>query len=70
MQFIVDESTGRAVIEHLRSAGHRELLLRLRDESAANRVRVVMSVLEKYADRLTGNFVVATERGVRIRSGK
>ena len=117
MQFIVDESTGRAVIEHLRSAGHRVLaineampqaldreilaraasedhilitndkdfgelvfrsgqahhgvlLLRLRDESAANRVRVVMSVLEKYADRLTGNFVVATERGVRIRSGK
>jgi predicted nuclease of predicted toxin-antitoxin system len=49
---------------------HGVLLLRLRDESAANRVRVVRSVLEKYADRLTGNFVVATERGVRIRSRK
>lgn len=117
MQFIVDESTGRAVIEYLRSAAHtvlaisevmpqavdREilalaasedrilitndkdfgelvfrsgqahhgvLLLRLRDESAANRVRVVKSVLENYADRLAGNFVVATERGVRIRSSK
>jgi len=117
MQFIVDESTGMAVIEYLRAAGHRVLaisetmpqavdkeilaraasenrilitndkdfgelvfrsgqvhhgvlLLRLRDESAANRVNVVKSVLENYADRLAGNFVVATEKGVRIRSNK
>ena len=117
MQFIVDESTGRAVIEYLRWAGHSVLaisesmpqaldkeilvraaiedrilitndkdfgelvfrsgqahhgvlLLRLRDESSANRVRVVASVLKNYADRLAGNFVVATEKGIRIRAGK
>jgi len=35
---------------------HGVLLLRLRDESAANRVRVVKSVLERYADRLPGHF--------------
>ena len=46
---------------------HGVLLLRLRDESAANRVRVVKSVLERYADRLLGHFVVAGESGVRVR---
>ena len=43
------------------------LLLRLRDESAASRVRVVKSVLDGYGDRLAGHFVVATERSVRVR---
>jgi predicted nuclease of predicted toxin-antitoxin system len=115
MRFIVDESTGVAVVEHLRGAGHDVLavgesmpqasdkqilaravserrilitndkdfgelvfrtgqihsgvlLFRLRDESSDNRVRMVRSVLEKYADRLVEHFVVATERAVRIRS--
>ena len=114
MRFIVDESTGAAVVEFLRSLGHDVLavaesipqakdpvildraaaegrilitndkgfgelvfrsgqahhsviLLRLRDESASNRVRMVRIVLEGYSDRLAGHFVVATERGVRIR---
>jgi predicted nuclease of predicted toxin-antitoxin system len=114
MQFIVDESTGAAVVEYLRSIGHDVLavaetmpqaddseilvravgegrvlvtndkdfgelvfrsdqahsgvlLLRLRDESATNRVHVVMTVLEQYADRLSGAFTVATEGYVRIR---
>ncbi len=43
------------------------LLLRLRDESGPNRVRVVASVFERWEDRLLGVFTVATERGVRIR---
>ena len=115
MRFIVDESTGAAVVEHLRSLGHdvfavseimRQaadpdildlalnegrilitndkdfgelvyrsgqphhgvLLLRLHNESSANRVRVVKSVLENYTDRLAGHFVVATETNVHIRS--
>lgn len=46
------------------------LLLRLQDERAANRVQVLKSVLETYADRLGENFAVATERGVRIRTRK
>jgi len=114
MEFIVDESTGTAVVEYLRSAGHDVLavyetmpqaddsdilaravseerivvtndkdfgelvfrsgqahhgvlLLRLHDESAANRVRVVKAVLEQYADRLAGSFTVATDGSIRIR---
>ena len=46
------------------------LLLRLHDESPANRVRVVKAVLEHYADRLADHFVVATDGGVRIRPAR
>ena len=49
---------------------HGVVLLRLQDESAANRVRVVEAVLAQYADRLVGHFTVATEGGVRIRSSR
>jgi predicted nuclease of predicted toxin-antitoxin system len=43
------------------------VLLRLRDESAANRVAVRKSVLEHHAADLDGNFVVATDTQVRVR---
>ena len=114
MRFIVDESTGVAVAEFLRSRGHDVLvvaeampqaddpdilaraasegrilvtndkhfgemvfhsgqahhgvlLLRLRDESASNRVRVVRAVIERYSGRLASSFTVATDWNVRIR---
>lgn len=116
MQFIVDESTGTAVVEYLRSVGHDVLavaeampqaddldilaravserrilitndkdfgelvfrngrphhgmvLLRLRDESSTNRVRVTKAVVEQFTDRLAHGFTVATERSVRFRPG-
>jgi len=43
------------------------VLLRLQDESATNRVRVVEDLLDRFADRLAGHFAVATETGVRFR---
>jgi len=43
------------------------VLLRLQDESSANRVHTIRAVLERYADRLAGCFNVVTDRGVRIR---
>ena len=46
---------------------HGVLFLRLQDDSAANRVRVVKAVLDQYADLLKMNFLVATEKQVRIR---
>ncbi|MFH1952604.1 MAG: DUF5615 family PIN-like protein [Pseudomonadota bacterium] len=46
---------------------HGVLLLRLQDDSAANRVRVVKAVLDQYGDLLKMNFLVASERQVRIR---
>ncbi len=45
------------------------LLLRLDDERAENRVRIVKTVIENYIDRLPGNFVVATEKRLRVRPG-
>ena len=115
MRFIVDESTGMAVVGYLRESGHDVLavgeampqandaqildtagkeerilitndkdfgelvyrtgqshfgvlLLRLQDEGSANRVRMIKSVIDTYADQLVGHFVVATEKAVRIRS--
>jgi len=49
-------------------AQHGIVLLRLRDESPACRVRVIRNVMEHHADRLAGHFTVATESGVRIRA--
>lgn len=46
---------------------HGVLLLRLQDNSATNRVRVVRAVFDRYSDVLKSNFLVATERRVRVR---
>ena len=43
------------------------LLLRLHDETPANRIRVVKAVIEQFGNRLPNHFVVATENGIRIR---
>lgn len=42
------------------------ILLRLNNERAANKIRVVERLLKQYADQLVGNFVVATETAVRV----
>jgi predicted nuclease of predicted toxin-antitoxin system len=42
--------------------------LRLEDESAANKVRVISALLDQHAVRLPGSFTVATEQNIRIRS--
>ena len=114
MRFLVDESTGQAVVEQLRALGHdveavgelmpqalddrvldhsyqerrilvtndrdfgekvyREgrphagiLLLRLRDDRAVTKIRVIVALLAAHSEQLAGRFVVATERSVRIR---
>jgi predicted nuclease of predicted toxin-antitoxin system len=43
------------------------ILLRLRDESRANRVAVVRSVLEQCAGQILDHFIVATETHIRVR---
>jgi len=42
------------------------ILLRLENERAKNKIKVLRHILEQYADQLVGNFVVATETAVRI----
>lgn len=49
---------------------HGVVLLRLRDESAGNRVRVMKAIMEEYGNRLPGHFTVATEGRVRIRPAR
>ncbi len=113
MWFLVDESTGPAAAQWLRSQGHaifsvyedargmqdemviqkafneswilitndkdfgekvyREqrphkgvVLLRLEDERAASKIDTLQRLLERYADRLVGSFVVVTETRVRF----
>jgi predicted nuclease of predicted toxin-antitoxin system len=43
------------------------VLLRLRDESSANRVRVMQAVLDQCGNTLPNQFVVASETQIRIR---
>jgi predicted nuclease of predicted toxin-antitoxin system len=45
------------------------LLLRLNDESASNRIRMVSVAVESHECRLKGAFTVVTEKNIRIRSG-
>lgn len=45
---------------------HGVLLLRLQDDSATNRVRVVRAVFDRYSDVLKRNFLVGIERRVRV----
>ena len=115
MKFLVDESTGKAVVDFLKTKGHDVIfvsesmpqaddqailkramadkrilitndkdfgelvfrirqthsgvvLLRLRDDHPSNRVGIVKILLEKYTERLMGNFSVATEKEIRIRT--
>ena len=42
------------------------ILLRLEDERAASKIRVLARLLEKYIDRLPNAFVVVTEKQVRF----
>ena len=42
------------------------ILLRLEDEKAKNKIKVVKKLLETYADKVAGNFLVVTEKIVKI----
>ena len=43
------------------------VLLRLRDERAENKVRMMQVVLAQVGERLRNHYVVATEAGIRVR---
>ena len=44
------------------------LLLRLDDESAGNRVRMIAEIFTRHQHQLAGAFTVATEQTIRIRA--
>ena len=42
------------------------VLLRLADERASVKIEIIRQLLARYADKLSGHFVVVTEKGVRF----
>jgi predicted nuclease of predicted toxin-antitoxin system len=42
------------------------ILLRLKDESVENKVKVVSSVIESYSQMVLGNIVVVSEKKIRV----
>jgi predicted nuclease of predicted toxin-antitoxin system len=42
------------------------VLLRLEDERSKNKIAVLHRVLESYSDKLSDNFIIVTEKTVRI----
>ncbi|MBU2611845.1 MAG: DUF5615 family PIN-like protein [Chloroflexi bacterium] len=42
------------------------VLLRLADERASSKIKVIQHLLRNYSEKLPDNFIVATERRVRI----
>jgi predicted nuclease of predicted toxin-antitoxin system len=61
-----DKDLGRLIFQE-RSANRGVILLRLQDERAVNRVRVISDLLAGYEERLPDHFAVVSESGVRIR---
>ena len=43
------------------------ILLRLRDESAENKFRIVSFVITSYGDAILGNVLIVSERKIRLR---
>ena len=61
-----DKGFGEMVFRSRRA--HRGVvLLRLRDERAENKARVMKAVLAQVGTRLRDHYVVATEMGIRVR---
>lgn len=60
-----DKDFGELVFRR-RKSHNGVLLLRLDDESVNNKIKILGMVLDSYLDRLIGNFIVATEKNVRI----
>jgi len=42
------------------------ILLRLEDERSKNKIAVLQHLLESYSDKLVNNFIIVTEKTVRI----
>lgn len=64
MRFLVDECAGPRLAHWLRLQDH--VVFSVFDERAVNKIQVVKRVLTDYTDRLTGNFVVVTEKRIRF----
>ena len=64
-----DKDFGELVF-HMRKAHKGIILLRLEDERSKNKIAVLHRVLESYSDKLVNNFIIVTEKTVRIVEAK
>jgi len=62
-----DKDFGKLVFRTAQAAAG-VILLRLRDESSANRVRVMQAVLQQCGEALPNSFIVAQEGHIRVRA--
>ena len=62
-----DKDFGKLVFRTAQAAAG-VILLRLRDESSANRVRVMQAVLQRCGEALANSFIVAREGHIRVRA--
>jgi predicted nuclease of predicted toxin-antitoxin system len=60
-----DKGFGERVYRERQSHGG-VVFLRLKDETASNKIEILRRLLEAYADRLTDGFVVVTDTRVRF----
>jgi len=44
------------------------ILLRLKNESAKNKVKIITFIIREHLDQLVGNFLIVTEKQIRKRS--
>ena len=65
---LTQEDIASAVGKDRSSVANYVRLLRLPDESPANRVRVMQAVLDQCQESLAGRFVTAGERQIRVRA--
>lgn len=62
-----DKDFGELVFRS-RRASQGVVLIRLKDESSANRIRAIKAVLDKCSNRIENHFSVVTETEIRIRT--
>ena len=60
-----DKDFGELVF-HRRKAHKGVILLRLEDERSENKIAVLNRVLDSHSDKLVNNFIIVTERTMRI----
>ncbi|MBI2010178.1 MAG: DUF5615 family PIN-like protein [Candidatus Chisholmbacteria bacterium] len=64
---ITSDTDFGTLVYHARLAHAGIILLRLEDERNNNKIAVLKRLIQKYQQKLPGNFVVVTETSVRIR---
>lgn len=64
---ITNDKDFSALIFYYRMKNQGVILLRLKDDSIKNKIRVIGGLLSEYHDKIQGNFVIISDDKVRLR---